>query len=434
MTEEVASPNRRRLLAAVGASAAAGLAGCLSGGDDSGGGDGSGTGGGDATGGGDGSPGSAGGTAWPMRNVDAAHTGRHPQASPPATPLTVDWSFASDVERAPGHRYLPVVVGDGHVITATPDGTVSAYDEASGDQVWQHELTERATAGGGVALLDGVVYASSNDYDADYPLYALDVASGDVAWEVAAGQPFDPVIADGTIYGLGRDGVVALDAANGDELWSDGAVNGGVNLAASGGTVSTRTEAGSNGWQLLALDAGNGDEQWRSESFTADSHPRASHVSVGDGTVYATNENGDVFAFDAGSGSTTWQTNPYTDTERSSTSFYPKEPPVVGPDNVYIGGFSVHALSKADGSEAWAAGGTNQQRDYVAFVDGELYSLYDPGIVAYRPSDGEELWTYDAPVDRSGCLGDVAVTDDRIYLSVDRCAGSQALLYALGAE
>lgn len=427
MTDAPGTPSRRRVLATVGASTAAGLAGCLGGGDGSDGGDGD----ADGSGSGDGAD-PLGSAAWPMRNFDAAHTGHHPDASPPSTPLTVEWTFATDVERAPGHRYVPVVVGNGHVVTAKPNGVVSAYDEATGDQGWEHEMAGRATAGGGVALVDGVVYASSNDFAADAPLYAIDVESGDVEWEEAVGQPVDPVVADGTIYGLGRDGVVALDAQSGDEVWRDESVLGGRNLAVAGGSVYTRTAAGSDSWQLLALDAQGGDEQWRSDSFAAGSTPRARYVSVGDGTVYATNENGDVFAFDAGSGSTTWQTNPYTDTERSSTSFYPREPPVVGPDNVYIGGFSVHALSKGDGTEVWAAGGTNQSRDYMAFVDGQLLSLWDPGIVAYRPTDGEELWAYDAPIDRYGCLGDVAVTDDRIYLSVDRCVGNPARLFALG--
>lgn len=464
---ERADRKRRHILQAIGVSAVAGgLAGCIGSDDDGSAGTDDGPSDGSSNGSSDGSsdgepedagddgdesdesdgstedddglleeePDPLGADAWPMRNFDASHTGHHPDVTSPERPLEEKWSIAIELEHSPGARYLPVVAGRGYAVTATTEGTVYAYDAESGTEAWRYEMAERdgylKEARGGVALFDGVVYASRGDFS-EYPKYAIDVESGNLLWEEPAGDSFDPVVDDDLIYGVTDAGVVARDAASGAERWQT-EVDGGQNLAVANDTVYVRDlEPRSGEWFVVALDAASGDEQWRSNPIDREAIAEASHLSVGDGAVYTASAGGTVCAFDAGSGTKAWDASPYTEYEERSSSQDPVEPPVIGDERVFLGGFHIHALSQSDGTEEWSVGNTNQHRNHLAFVDGEIYNLVDPGIVAYDPSDGTELWSYDSGL-RTACLSDVAVTADRIYLSKDRCGGEAPELVAIG--
>lgn len=449
------STNRRQFLAALGASGATGgLAGCSgflddlsgngSGGTNAPGTDGgeSGTDGGESGTGTNGSPGTdSGGSSgpavgpedWPMRNFDAAQTSRRTGLNGPGSSLTEQWSVTHDLENSPGARYLPLVAGDGYLVTVTTEGTVYAYDAASGTEEWTYDVKARdgylRETRGGIALYDGTVYVARGSMS-DFPKYAIDVETGTVQWTATSGSTFDPVFADGHLYGLAHEGLVAYDVADGTKQWTVD-VNGGNTIAVANGTVYTRAGTG-DGWELLAVEAASGSEQWRSDVITASDVPRASHVSVGDGTVYTASEDGTVIAFDAASGSTSWESNPYTETETNTTDTYPREPPVVGQDHVFLGGFSVHALSKSDGAEQWSAGQMNANRYFSALIDGELITLADPGIIAFDPSNGEELWTYQSDR-RWECFSDLAVTSERVFVAKDECGGQSAEIIALGS-
>ena len=68
------------------------------------------------------------------------------------------------------------------------------------------------------AVVDGVVYAGSDDYS----LYALDAVTGDLRWSFATGDVIrsTPTVADGRVYfGSNDNHLYALDAATGTELW-----------------------------------------------------------------------------------------------------------------------------------------------------------------------------------------------------------------------
>lgn len=437
-------PTRRTLLASIATSAAVGLAGCLTGdgdGSDGGSDDGE-SGGGDDDGAdgdsdqdGGGSSGSGdtdplGPSAWPMRNFDAAQTGSRSDVSVPSGSLNVEWSLSRAVDRHAGDRYLPIHAGSGYVVIALPDGRILAVDAETGDVEWTYELAERASKGGGIALYDGVVYASAFEYDADHPLYALDVETGDVQWEVAAGDSFDPVIYGGGIFGAGVDGLQARERSDGSLRWEQQR-NTANTVAVDEGVVYSH-EPQSGDTQIVANDAGSGDRLWATDTVHGGGTNSGLHCSVADGTVYATNQRGTVFAFETGAGAKEWEATPYTETETRSTDTMPREAPVVGDEHVFVGGFSVHALSRTDGAKAWSVGQVNATRDYMGYIDGELLSLQRPGLQALNPSDGSTRWSVELPIEREGCLGDVAVTADRIYVSEDRCIGEDPQLWAIG--
>jgi len=454
MTDEFDAPARRRVLKAIGATAlASGLAGCGGdGGDGSDGGDG--TTATDADGGTDTPAGTTpdetateppnegtettdeppeqvdplGDTAWPMTGYDAGYTNAHPNVAALGGELTERWTVERSVENRGGYQDLPIAVGSGHVVTASPGGTVVAFDATDGTEAWTYDVGERGPPSGGITLFDDVVYVASGADDE--PKYALDVETGEVRWENADGGDFDPVVYDGRLYELGLNEVYARDLQSGDVLWEVRRVAGVRNLAVADGTLYTQVEREPSDWQVLAIDAASGDERWVSDGVSLDG-PRPTHLSADAEGVYVTGGDGTVWAFDAAGGSLDWTVNHYTPDETGSVK--PEQPAVVGPDNVYIGGYNLHALSRADGSEQWAIGEQYDTRDTVAYADGEVYQAFDPGLVAYDPADGSELWSVEIPVD-PGCVADVAVTDGAAYLATDDCASAEPSIAVLEVD
>jgi len=417
--------NRRRVLKALGASAlVGGLAGC----SDDGGGDGDGDGGADGSDGedgGDGSDGEDGGDGddedgttveedpipewdplaadvWPMRRFGAGQSASHPAATPPEPPLSIEWTVTGDFERSP----QDVVVGRDQVVAA--GDVVRAYEKSSGEMAWTYEVDSF----GDLLLSDRTVFVSDDDAET---LSAVDTATGDELWTTeTTGSVTEPVVHDGALYGHASINAVAYDVETGDQLWAEETRNFDGTLAVADGTVYSSTNDNGD-YVVLARDAGSGEEQWRSDPFE-DEVPLPSKMSVDDDTLYTVSGDGWVAAFDRDSGSRQWLTNAYTEDEIRSSGNDPEQPVVVGEDHVFLGGFHVHALSKSDGSEVWSEGFINENRYISRYVDGTVYNLYDPGIIAYDAADGTELWTYEHP-DESWCVDEMAVTDGRFYVA-----------------
>ena len=445
--DESELPYRRRVLKTMGASAlVGGLAGCSSdGGSDGDGSDGedgtdADTSDGESGDGGDGSDGGDGGDGedtttteeeeennvlewdpqapdvWPLPRFDAGQSNSHSAATPPEPPLSVAWAVTDDFERSP----TDVVVSREHVVAG--GNAVRAYEKSAGEAVWTYEVGSF----GDLLLWDRTVYIVDDGNDV---LSAVNVQTGDEHWSTEmTGQLVEPVYHDGAIYGHTRTDAVAFDAETGDQMWSKQTRNFTGVLAAADGLVYSSTNEGSDHF-VLARDAGSGEEQWRSDPVE-DEVPQPTMMSVDEDTLYTVSDDGWVAAFDRESGSRQWLTNAYTDDEISSSGNDPEQPVVVGEDHVFLGGFNVHALSKSDGSEVWSEGRLNQNRHDSRVVDGTLYSLYDPGIIAYDAADGTELWTYEHP-DERWCFETLTVTDGRFY-AVGPCGDDQ--LFVLESE
>lgn len=116
-----------------------------------------------------------------------------------------------------------------------------------------------------------------------------------------------PVISEGKLFFLDAEHRVhALDAATGDQLWSErvrgdnrrdrGARGGGV--AAAGGRVFVTTGYG----VAVALDAQTGDEIWRASAGA----PFHSAPTVVGGRVYAITNDSELMAFDVNTGAVQW--------------------------------------------------------------------------------------------------------------------------------
>lgn len=227
--------------------------------------------------------------------------------------------------RDDGHRFgasSPVVVdgtvyvgtvGDGPLVVSGPEDESEfeacaflALDDETGELQWQYgEFGEKDNIHSSPAVSDGRVY-----FGGEQALYALDTATGDVAWtrNIPTHTDSSPAVVDGVVYYGAPTAataepparVWALDAASGETLWTAGIDDGSLRTspAVAEGTVyvaasSMRvcTAAGGEGeaecsgvtrGRLYALDAASGERQWTARIET----DTRSSPAVADGVVY----------------------------------------------------------------------------------------------------------------------------------------------------
>jgi outer membrane protein assembly factor BamB len=245
-----------------------------------------------------------------------------------------------------GHRFSsssPAVVdgtvyvgtnGDGPMVVSGDDdeefvsGAVLALDAETGTERWRYDdLGEKENVDSSIAVADGRVYFGSES-----DVYALDAASGSVAWsrQIVTHPQSSPAVADGRVYygapvsgeNAEEDGpserLYALGAASGETVWTAGiddvslrtspaVADGTVYVAASsmrvcvgvggesggGGTEDGETTddsdcSGTNRGRVYAVDAASGDRRWTAEIET----DTRSSPAVADGTVYVGNNDG----------------------------------------------------------------------------------------------------------------------------------------------
>ena len=194
--------------------------------------------------------------------------------------LTLRWAVGfADTTR----MWAQPTVAGGHLFIGSEDGTVYALDAASGCRHWRYAATAGVRTaisigprpdGNGPALFFG---------DIDANVYAIDAATGDELWKhEAESHPGAritgaPVLHDGRLYvtvssveeslasnpGYDcctfRGSVLALDVANGNELWKTYVI---PETPVSTGTASDGGQkfgpAGAAIWSAPTIDAGRG--------------------------------------------------------------------------------------------------------------------------------------------------------------------------------
>ena len=194
--------------------------------------------------------------------------------------LTLRWAVGfADTTR----MWAQPTVAGGHLFIGSEDGTVYALDAASGCRHWRYAATAGVRTaisigprpdGNGPALFFG---------DIDANVYAIDAATGDELWKhEAESHPGAritgaPVLHDGRLYvtvssveeslasnpGYDcctfRGTVLALDVANGNELWKTYVI---PETPVSTGTASDGGQkfgpAGAAIWSAPTIDAGRG--------------------------------------------------------------------------------------------------------------------------------------------------------------------------------
>jgi outer membrane protein assembly factor BamB len=237
----------------------------------------------------------------------------------------------------------PLIAG-GLLVIGDSAGTVHALDVADGSARWT-----LATDGpvSGAAASDGIVAVVGTTTGS---AYAIDVVSGGVRWKTVIGGSVSTsvAIADGLVFLGASPSLTALALGDGSVRWTqaispDGRIGtptaaGGLVYAATGLDAADDATHG-----VMALDAATGEERWRFGTPTATT---VYTPAVVDGRAYIVGEDHSVVALDADDGTVIW----------TSTTDELNEAVAAVADGLVIvagNGGAIHALDAATGAIEW---------------------------------------------------------------------------------
>ena len=254
---------------------------------------------------------------WPQAGGNAAKSPGHVSlAAAPAQAWTAQIAGTSPKRRLAAAP----VVGGGRLYAVDTQGSVHAFDTATGARVWQHRIEvpkelSSVTFGGGAAYADGRVYATIGTGD----VVALDAATGQQLWRVKPAGPLrgSPTIAFNALYVMTQDNQIhALSTAEGAPIWQDSAASGpsgvfGVAAPAAGqGTVV----AGYSTGELVAYRYENGRNLWSDALSRTSISTQVGTLTDVDadpiidaGQVFALGQGGRMAAYELTTGQRIWE-------------------------------------------------------------------------------------------------------------------------------
>ena len=220
-----------------------------------------------------------------------------------------------------------------------------------------------------------------------------------IAWSIDLPVPdsgpvpyTSPVYADGTLYVVRSDGLHAVDADGGDELWHyEAAAGNGDTPAVADGAVFFASYDG-----IFAVDADSGDLLWEAEGEGGDEIA----LAAADGRVHV-NSDGRLVAFDAETGEEIWRSHNGAFKGQDCT-------PTVADGVVYAGGVlqrdgeeypMLRALDAENGDELWLIETAEELCSPPAVSDGIVYATGGEGslLIAVDAESGDELWEFELP-------------------------------------
>jgi outer membrane protein assembly factor BamB len=350
-----------------------------------------------------------------VQNADWAQSGGVPiHAMQNVAVSSLNRAWRRSIGEGGGYRAkitaTPVIAG-GRVFTMDSNGSVSAFDAATGDRHWntdtQADENRSTNVGGGLAVVGPVVYASTGRAE----VLALNAATGKITWRSPLDSPARsaPTVVENRLFVTTLDErILALAIQDGKLLWSyqataaatsvlgepapayaDGFVVGGFG---SGDLVALRVESGSLAWSDNLAAA-------RGVSSLADlSAIRALPVIV-DNVVYAVGVGGLMVAIDLRSGRRLWEreiAGQYTPWVAGDWIF------VLNRDQLLV------CLDRSDGHVRWTSQlpqyeEPEKQRDPIYWIGPLLGSgvLYLAGstkkVIAVNPTSGDIVGEHDLP-------------------------------------
>ncbi|MFF8955748.1 serine/threonine-protein kinase [Streptomyces sp. NPDC014894] len=283
-----------------------------------------------------------GGTAVVLtRRGDGKEDGKTARKHPAGKPGERVWGplSAADPWSPPA-----VVVGD-TLVFGSKEGGLVGHATADGAQRWKRE---RITPSSEFRALDGDSVAAA---DAAGRLYAIDAASGEERWAVAADADLVIAANDSAVYVQTRDDRIrAIDTRTRKVLWT---------VPAQG------------------FDKGYGN--------------------ASDERLVLRSPKGTAFALDTETGARAWHIKLPGD----SVSV-----PALDAETAVIGGKSLSRVRLADGEKVWSvpsSGDPVLPQWGSAVIDGELVYAVDSTVLrCHRLSDGKEVWRHD--------IGTLAIT------------------------
>lgn len=343
---------------------------------------------------------------WPMFMGSPAHVGVAAAAAPDVGKFRQLWQI--DVHAAVSAS--PVIAGSTMYVGAE-NGNLYAFNLKDRSLLWLFH------ARGGIAstpaVAGGLIYFLSRDGR----FHALDAGTGAPRWtfqtqgesffsahglygaDPATGpapDPWDlylssPVVHQGKVYfGSSDERLYALDAASGKLAWAF--KTGGV-IHSSPAIGGKMVLVGSWDGVLYALDADSGEERWRFKTQTEQKHSILlgiqSSPTVDQDSVYIGARDGYLYALDLASGARKWR----YDAQNS----WVVGTPAMDADKLYVGTSDTGlllALDKRTGREAWRYDTQVWTFSSPLLVGGTLWTATMKGTLhALDAASGKARWS-----------------------------------------
>jgi outer membrane protein assembly factor BamB len=287
---------------------------------------------------------------WIQFRYDAVHHGVNPNETilsrKNVGELTVKWRVAAGA----GGAASASVIGDRvYVVRAAVEsrrGNLYALDRNTGQLLWSFppDAITSDFASTTPAVANGIVYFGVNRSGLGPVVYAVNAATGQEVWHHTgplANIVSSPTLENNRVHVAFTDGTIeALDAANGDAIWSVIHPGGAYSSpAVSGG----RLYIAIHNQGLLALDADTGSQLWLAPM----PGPQWSSPAVENGRVFVgSRDDHKLYAFDAVTGQTLWT---------ATTNDWVQTSPAVANNVVYVGNNAgnVYAFDAATGNPVW---------------------------------------------------------------------------------
>lgn len=220
-----------------------------------------------------------------------------------------------------GPKSTPVFA-NGRLYSIGMTGAVTAFDAATGKQLWQKPGSENVpmyTSHSFSPVVDrGVVIFHVGGHDKG-ALTAFDVNTGDVKWSWNGDGPGygSPIVVDlgGTrqVITITQAKLVGLDVATGALLWERPFVSNNFTNSITPALYG-QTLIMSNGGPVVAVTVNRRNNQWVVENAweNADQPYRLSNVVIVGDTIFGLSQRnmGQYFAIDAKTGKTLWTSEP----------------------------------------------------------------------------------------------------------------------------
>jgi outer membrane protein assembly factor BamB len=230
--------------------------------------------------------------------------------------------WTADIAGSSSSRRLATapVIGGGMLFAVDTQGTVHAFDAATGAKRWSHQVEvasdlRNSTFGGGASYFEGKVYADNGAGD----VFALDAQTGAELWRVKPAGPLrgSPTVAFNAVYVMTTDNQIhALNMADGTPIWDKAAATGasgvfGVAAPAAGqGTVI----AGYSSGELVAYRYENGRDLWSDALARTSISTQVGTLTdvdadpiIDNGRVYALGQGGRMAAYELVTGQRLWE-------------------------------------------------------------------------------------------------------------------------------
>jgi eukaryotic-like serine/threonine-protein kinase len=247
------------------------------------------------------------------------------------------------------------------------DDYVIALDALAGTKIWSFETC--STVRSSPAVINGVVFIGSDDGN----IYALNASTGSKIWNYTTGGSVvsSPAVDNGMVYVGSEDGYIyALETSSGTRIWNSKIWNRGAGFYAgsdSSPTISNGTLYLYTSSAVYALNALNGQKIWSTPMFTGDISEASPSPAVAYGIVYIGSDVLGMHALNASTGEEIWNAHDNFLSEVYSSA-------AVSNGVIYTGGSRfIYALMASTGDQIWAIGTDNQITASPTVSNGVLY-------------------------------------------------------------